>query len=173
MVYQELETERMTLKNISAEDREFILSQFSNDDINHYLFDAEPIKSLEEADEIIGFYLQPEPRGHHRWILINKTGGGKMGTCGFHGFNQKEYSIEMGYDLQKEFWGKGYMVEALEAIIMFAKESMKIKAIHACIYIRNEKSIKLVRKLDFVLTGTRNETFRGKDYLHNVYTLEI
>ena len=65
------------------------------------------------------------------------------------------------------------MVEALEAIIMFAKESMKIKAIHACIYIRNEKSIKLVQKLDFVLTGTRNETFRGKDYLHNVYTLEI
>ena len=173
MFYKELETERMTLKNISAEDRAFIFSQFSNVDINRYLFDAEPINSLEEADEIIGFYLQPEPRGHHRWILVNKSGGGKIGTCGFHGYNHKESSIEMGYDLQKEIWGKGYMSEALETIIKFAKESMKIKRIHACIYIRNENSIKLAQKLGFVLTDTRNETFRRKEYLHNVYTLDI
>ncbi len=173
MFYKELETERLTLRNISTEDRDFILSQFSDDDINRYLFDAEPLNSPEEAEEIIGFYLQPEPRGHHRWILINKSGGEKLGTCGFHGFNQRERSIEMGYDLRKEFWGKGYMGEALKAVIAYAKESMEIKKIHACIYIRNEKSISLVQRLGFRLTGTRNETFRGKEYLHNMYTLDI
>ena len=77
MFYKELETERMYLKNIGKEDREFILHQFSDETINRYLFDAEPISNLEEADEIISYYRQREPRGHHRWILVNKCDGTK------------------------------------------------------------------------------------------------
>ena len=173
MFYKELETDRMYLNNIGPEDREFILRQFSDQDINRYLFDAEPITSIEEADEIISYYLEPEPRGHHRWILVNKSGGTKMGTCGFHGFNKKNKSIEMGYDLQKAFWGAGYMREALEKIIDFAKENMEIEKIDACIYPENEKSIRLVTTLGFELTGSRNERFREKEYLHQIYTLRI
>ena len=43
MLFHEIETERLLLKNISYEDREFILNEFSNNSINRYLFDAEPL----------------------------------------------------------------------------------------------------------------------------------
>lgn len=65
MFFQEIETERLLLKNISFDDRDFMLKEFSDDAVNRYLFDVEPLSNLEEADELINFYLQPEPRAQH------------------------------------------------------------------------------------------------------------
>lgn len=171
MFYKTIETERLLLKNIDNDDREFIFSQFTDDDINQYLFDAEPLKDIHEADEIINFYLTPEPRPQHRWILVRKADGLKMGTCGFHCLSTEDSRVEIGYDLKKEFWGNGYMYEALSGIIDFAKKSLDIKEINACIYIDNDKSIRLAEKLGFVLTGSKFEIFRGREYLHNIYSL--
>jgi len=169
--FTELETERLLLKNIEKTDREFVLSQFSDPAITRYLFDAEPLKTLEEADKIISFYLQPEPRTQHRWILKDKQNHLPMGTCGFHYWNKEQSTVEIGYDLKEAFQGKGYMNEALNAIIHFAKNQMKVKKINACVYIKNDPSIKTVEKLGFVLTSSKNEQFRGVDYPHHIYTL--
>ena len=173
MFYNNIETDKLLLKNIDNGDREFIFSQFSDDDINKYLFDAEPLTDIREADEIIEFYLKPEPRPQHRWILIRKADGVKIGTCGFHCWEIRNSRVEIGYDLKKEFWGKGYMYETLSKIIEFAKDSMDLKEINACIYTENHKSIRLAEKLGFVLNGSKYELFRGNEYLHNIYSLNF
>jgi len=170
-MFKELETERLWLKSICYEDIEFILEQFSNDDINRYLYDAEPMKKLSEAQELIDFYTVPEPRSQHRWILVRKSDGEKLGTCGFHCWNPQQHSIETGYDLRKEYWGNGYMTEAMEAIIDFAETALGVETMDAHIAIQNEKSISLVKKLGFEFCGrTENYHFHGKDYLHYVFT---
>jgi ribosomal-protein-alanine N-acetyltransferase len=173
MLFRNIETERLSLKNIDLEDREFIFSQFSDEAVSRYLFDAEPLTDLRGADEIIAVYLQPEQRLQHRWIIVRKSDGKKMGTCGFHCWNQKAGKVEVGYDLKEEFWGKGYMQEAMKAIIAFAVEQMQIKEIIACVYIDNHRSIQLAENLGFVLSGTSYEIFRGKEYLHNRYSLYL
>lgn len=173
MLFKELETDRLLLKNIAREDRDFIFCQFSDDVVNRYLFDAEPLTDLQGADEIITFYLQPEPRGQHRWIIVRKSDGMKMGTCGFHCWNPRDGKVDVGYDLKEEFWGNGYMQEAMKAIIAFAIDEMKIKEISACIYIDNQRSIRLAEKLGFVLSGSSYEVFRGQKYLHHRYSLDL
>ena len=97
MLFENIETDRLILKNICSEDREFIFSQFSDDVVNRYLFDADPLTDISGADEIIEFYLEPEPRMQHRWIVIRKIDGIKMGTCGFHCWDQEEGKVEVGY----------------------------------------------------------------------------
>ena len=73
MLFNNIETERLFLKNISIDDRDFIFSQFSNDVVNRYLFDEEPVTDMQGADEIITFFIQqPEPRVHRRWIILRK-----------------------------------------------------------------------------------------------------
>lgn len=172
-VFKELETERLFLKNISRSDRDFIFAQFSNDHVNRYLFDAEPLTDIQWADEIIDFYTQPEPRTQHRWILVRKEDGIKLGTCGFHCWDNTTGCCDIGYDLFPEFEGKGYMSEAMEAIISFAKSDMEVNHINACIYTDNEKSIKVAEKYGFEFTGTmKDEVFRGEKYPHKIYTLD-
>jgi [ribosomal protein S5]-alanine N-acetyltransferase len=84
MFFKQLETERLILKNIATDDREFIFSQFSDEAVNRYLFDAEPLTDISDAEEIISFYTQPEPRQWHRWVITRKEDNRKLGTCGFH-----------------------------------------------------------------------------------------
>lgn len=173
MFFNNLETDRLFLKNIEISHRDFIFSQFSDEVVNKYLFDAEPLTDINGADEIITFYIQPEPRLQHRWVIVRKSDGVKMGTCGFHCWNQTDCKVEVGYDLKEEFWGNGYIQEAMKEIIAFAIAEMNIKELIACIYIDNQRSIRLVEKLGFILSGSKVELFRNKEYLHNKYSLYI
>ena len=171
MIFRDIETVRLFLKSISADDREFILAMFSNDEVNRFLFDAEPISDLFGADELIDFYVQKEPRDHHRWVLVGKEYGVKLGTCGFHCWDKEANRCDIGYDLHPEFWGKGYMAEAIPAIIRFARNEMGVTEINACIYIENERSIRLAEKCGFIFRGEmKDEVFRGKKYPHRIYT---
>lgn len=173
MFFKELVTDRLLLKNISMCDREFVFAHFSNNEINRYLFDAEPVTDYDGADEIINSYLQPEPRPHHRWVLVKKSDGTKIGTCGFHNWDIASNSCDIGYDLHPDFWGNGYMLEALKSICAFAKSDMKIRYINAVIYIDNRGSMKLAQRLGFAFTGQmKDEIFRGERYPHKVLTLD-
>ena len=170
MFFTDLETERLFLKNISKDDRDFIFDLFSSENVTEYLFDAEPLTNISGADEIIDSYLESEPRDKHRWIIVRKIDNVKMGTCGFHCWNYKTSRVDIGYDLRNDFWGYGYMQEAIKEIIKFAINQMNIIEINACIYIDNHRSIRLVEKCNFIENGFRNEVFRGKAYSHKIYT---
>lgn len=171
MLFHDLETERLRLRNLSKEDTDFIFRQFSDDDVNRYLFDTEPFTDRREAEALVDFYLKPEPRAQHRWILVKKDTGEKMGTCGFHAWNVKNGSCEVGYDLAREYWGRGYMGEALRAILSFAGREMKVKTVNACISVDNHRSIALAEKNGFIF---HEETiclrFRGAEHKHLILT---
>ena len=173
MLFTNLETERLLLDNINSSDRDFIFSQFSDDVVTKYLYDEEPFTDISEADNLIDFYITPEPRQWHRWVIRRKTDNANIGTCGFHCWDTKNNRVDVGYDMKKEFWGNGYMTEAMNKIIEFARLNMNIKEIVARIYIDNEKSIKLAQRLGFKVSGSYNETFRGKEYPHSIYSLYL
>lgn len=173
VLFMDIETDRLLLKSISAEDRDFIFVQFSDEAVTRYLYDEEPLTNMEGADEIIDSYLKSGSISLSRWILIRKSDNKKMGTCGFHCWNPKENCIDIGYDLQKEFWGNGYMQEALKAVIKLVIQELKVKQINAHIYYENDKSAKLAERLGFKYSGKEyNCSFRGKEYLHRIYSLE-
>lgn len=170
MFFTELETERLLLKIIDEDDAEFILRQFSNDDVNRWLFDAEPYTCIEDAEDIIRYYNEEEPRNQNRWIMIRKDDGEKVGTCGFHCWNRDLRTCELGYDLYPTYVKNGYMSEALSAILRFASDEMKVKTIEAHIADGNMDSVKTALRQGFTDSKrTYMEIFRGKEYLHHIY----
>ena len=108
MFFHDLKTERLLLRNISHIDDGFILQEFSNGRINRYLFDAEPLQTI-ETQKLIDFYLKDEPRHQHRWVLILKETGTRIGTCGFHCWNRRVGPCEVGYDQKPAYCKQGYM----------------------------------------------------------------
>jgi [ribosomal protein S5]-alanine N-acetyltransferase len=170
LFFRELETERLILKNIGNNDNEFMLKLFSNDEVNRFLFDAEPFSTMEEAEKLIDFYLEDEPRCQHRWIVTRKDDGERIGTCGFHCWNRETGTCEIGYDLIPGYWKLGYMAEALAAILAFGKNEMKLEKIEAHIFSGNIDSIKTAERQGFIDSKvTYMEIFRGKAYPHVIY----
>jgi len=69
-----------------------------------------------------------------------------------------------GYELLGELHGKGYMTEALERVVVYAKEDLKLCKIEAYTHSENKPSISLLEK-----TGFNLEDQKAKQ---NIYSLK-
>jgi [ribosomal protein S5]-alanine N-acetyltransferase len=87
--------------------------------------------------------------------------------------NPDNKEVEIGFELMEQYNGKGYMLEAVEAIIEFAKHKMKVERINAIAHINNKNCIKLLEKQRFIKVGEEETEFRGQIYLHYIYALKI
>lgn len=73
-----------------------------------------------------------------------------IGMCTLENIN-REYSVcELGYWLNKEYVGKGYMTECVKAIIKYAKDELQMKSVNAFVITEHKKSISLLERLGFV-----------------------
>ena len=172
-MFENIETKRLLLKCVDQSDREFIFEEFQNDFINKYLFDQEPMTYIKQADDLIEFYNTQEPRDQNRWVLINRLENKKMGTCGFHLWDRKKNQVEIGFELLQKYTGKGYMSEAVEALIELARVKMNVNKIIAIVYIDNTNCKKLMAKFGFKKVNQEECMFRGSIYLHDVYEIDL
>ncbi|MBI5933074.1 MAG: GNAT family N-acetyltransferase [Chloroflexi bacterium] len=168
-----LETERLILRQMTLEDADFVFQYFSASAVSQYLMDEAPLTEYAQAQEIIEFYLEPEGKTHNRWIMIRKSDGQPIGTCGFHKWDKRYFRAEIGYDLSPSFWGQGYMLESLRAVISHGFEQMKLNRIEALVYVENHRSIQLLQRLGFKQEGVLRDYFYldGKFYDHSLFAL--
>ena len=174
MILHDLQTERLILKGISEEDIDFIFQQFSNDEVNRYLYDAEPTKTRQDAEDIVHMYTQQKEIKAYRWIITLKSDNTKIGTLGFHIWNRETSSCEIGYDMQPHYWGKGYGKEAVKAMLEYIGPTLKLQTVTACIYKDNAASLALAQSLGFTNSGEQKMfPFHGEEYWHNIYKREL
>ena len=144
-----LETERLLLRLMSSEDTDFVFRHFGDVMINEFLMDEPPVSEYAQAEEIVQFYAESLGKSFNRWVMIEKSSHQPIGTCGFHKWDKRNRRSEIGYDLSPDYWGKGFMTEALSAVITNGFERMGLNRIEALVYVENEPSVRLLKKLGF------------------------
>ena len=99
-----------------------------------------------------------------RWGIVLKETGKLIGTCGFHAISDYDKRMEIGYDLNRNYWGKKVMKEALSMIIRFAFDNSDVNRIEAFVEPPNTASHMLLERLGFVMEGTlrKHEMCRGE-----------
>ena len=141
------ETERVVLRLLTLQDSVQVFEHFSDEKITEFM-DIEACRSIDEAMEIIQFHIDDTGC---RWGLFDKSNNKLMGTCGYHCWTTGgESKAELGFDLSKRYWGKGYMSEALRPVIDYGFTGMALSLIEATVEPQNGRSIQLLRRLGFV-----------------------
>jgi [ribosomal protein S5]-alanine N-acetyltransferase len=168
-----LETKRLLLRNVAMEDVDFIYKHFSNERVCEFLYDEELFTSKQDAIEFVEWNKDPEEKGYNRWVLVQKDNQEPIGTCGYDNWDKWNHIAEIGYDLWHEYWGQGYMKEALISAIESGFNHMKLNRINAYVALDNVNSMKLLEKLGFVNEGVYRDKhyFRGNYYDHYSYSL--
>lgn len=78
-----------------------------------------------------------------------------IGTIDCHTFHRgSTQSCYIGYNLDKNHTGKGYMTESLEALCAFLFKELHFHTIFACYLPTNTKSAALLQRLSFTIVGT-------------------
>lgn len=96
------------------------------------------------------------------WLIIVEQDGVRTGAgmVGFKGVPDDAGSVEIGYGIDSAFRGKGYMTEAVQAMIDWAFQRDSCQMITACGVLKtNPASSHVLLNAGMVLSGENEESF--------------
>ncbi|MCL2619774.1 MAG: GNAT family N-acetyltransferase [Defluviitaleaceae bacterium] len=166
----DINTQRLSLRTIKQEDLDAVAAIWGDIEGGKYMPDPD-YKSGAEIAEI----LEDDPECPvYYFVALRKGLDEIIGTCslGFENTNADEYSI--GYNVKKDYWGNGYAIEMVYALIDFARK-LGIKAITASVAKENKASIRVVEKCGFIIEGESSFKKSGTDIVHpaHIYKLNL
>ena len=142
-----LETERLILRQLSAEDADFILELLNEPSFIRNIGDR-GVRTIDDANA----YIQNGPvasytkNGFGLYLVKLKETGESIGMCGLIKRDTLE-DVDIGYAFFPRFWSKGYAVEAAQAVKEYAKNVIGLKRLVAIVDPENEGSIRILEKI--------------------------
>jgi len=149
-----LETDRLILRNLSANDLEGLF-QLDSDPLVHKYLGNKPISTKREALHNLECILsQYKERGIGRFAVIEKSSGDFIGWSGLklnagekEELNGQRDFIDIGYRFTPKYWGKGYAFESATACLKFGFEQMNYPIIVGAAEVDNIASNKVLSKI--------------------------
>ena len=152
-----LTTERLTLRQLSIDDKQEVFDLRSDRDINRFL-DRQLCKTTEDAENFINKVNDEiEKSNTYYWAIALTDTKTLVGTICLFDFSGEKNSCEIGYELMTKFQGKGIMKEAAQVVIDFVFQTLKFKKIFACTHYENQSSTNLLLKFNFLKTIERDK----------------
>ncbi|MBU0904759.1 MAG: GNAT family N-acetyltransferase [Firmicutes bacterium] len=150
-----IETDRLLLRPWQKEDAEDLYA-YAKDDRVGPMAGWAPHKNVEESLEVIGFFQSAGDTYAIEW----KETGTVIGGIGLHdrrpdADRQHMPQREIGYVLSPEYWGKGIMPEAVEAVIHHGFVDMNLDIIWCGHFNFNNNSRRVVEKTGFSYLWTK------------------
>ena len=154
-----IETERLILRPWLESDLQDLYSYASVDGVGEMAGWCHH-QNIEESRDILNIFI----RGRKTFALELKESGTVIGSLGMeemdpdpeHGEN---YGREIGYVLSKDYWGRGLMPEAVQAVIRYCFETLRYDYLTCGHFLQNQQSRRVVEKCGFRYFGqSRYET---------------
>ena len=143
-------SERLTIRQLSIDDQNAILTLRTDPEVNQYL-DRAPTKTVDDAINFIKKVNENIEKGISLyWAIILTETDTFVGTICLFDFSTEKKSCEIGYELMTSFQGQGIMTEAVQMVIDYAFETLNVKEVLAFSQRDNEPSISLLSKFNFV-----------------------
>jgi RimJ/RimL family protein N-acetyltransferase len=156
-----IRTERLLLRRATMDDVDAFHAVLSSPAAMRY-WSSLPHGHREQTRDWVKAMIDiPQGEGED-WAI--ELGGQVIGKAGLWRFP------EIGYILRPDYWGHGYMREALEPVIARAFGVHRLPAITADVDPRNAASLRLLTGLGFVETRRATRTLQlGDEWCDSVY----
>lgn len=156
--HSQMESERIILRPVSLDDAEDMYEYTSDEETTHFIY--EPHKDLEQTKSVIANYFVKEPIGKYAMEL--KESNKMIGAIEFrvHEWNK---SGELGFTLNRHFWGNGYMTEAGKLLLGLAFDVLGLERVYAAHEVKNSASGKVLNRLGMKCEGIlrKSEMIKG------------
>lgn len=160
--FPKLETKRLYLTEFVKSDAKELFKMRSDARVLKYL-DRNPHRTVEESELMIDTMISTyNSKAGINWIIREKDNLDVIGYIGYWRLIRENLRAEIGYALKPEYWGNGYMNEALTKVIEFGFKEFCLHSIEANVNPNNISSIKLLEKLGF-----KREAHFKEDYFYN------
>ncbi len=148
--FQNIETERLILRRLNENDADEILAMRGNPETMKYI--PRPLaKTREDALTHIATIEEKIVNNTGiNWGITIKGSSKIIGIIGHYSIIPENHRAEIGYMSLPESNGKGYMSEAVKAVVAYGFEQMNLHSIEAIIDPENIASERVLQKNGFV-----------------------
>ena len=140
-----IETERLFLREWQKNDVRDLFDIMKNPSVINGGW--KPHSSINTSVRILNEYIE----SNERWAVELKDTGKVIGSIRVYPDNNrgKFFAKTINYVLSEDYWGNGYMTEAVKRIIEYLFEKLDIDLISAFHYPDNDKSKKVLERCGF------------------------
>jgi RimJ/RimL family protein N-acetyltransferase len=144
-----LETDRLVLRRLTADDSPFILRLLNDPSFLQHVGDR-GVRSLADARQYIlsGPIASYERFGFGLFLVELKETHAPIGICGLLKRDALD-DVDLGFAFVPESWSKGYAFESTSATLAYAHDTHHLKRVVAITSPDNIASINLLVKLGF------------------------
>ena len=160
-----LETERLILRALTPDDATAVFAYAADPEVARYMV-WEAHRSMKDAEAFLELTMGRYESGDAPdWGIVYKGDGRLVGTGGFVGWEREHARAEVGYVLNRVYWGRGLAAEALRAMISFGFARMGLNRIEARCIAENAASARVMEKAGMAYEGT----LRQRELLKGAY----
>ncbi len=166
-------TERFIIRPIEETDYNDICEYGCDEETGQYMIYWP--KTKEQIKEFIEFSMKSEPITRYEYVMQLRENKKVIGNITLN-LSQGEETAEIGWISNKLYWSKGYMSEAVKAVIRNAFNNLGIKKMIATCTDKNIASFKLMEKCGMVRTNIENNhkaVRQGAEVTYNKLTYSI
>lgn len=167
-----INTKRFVLREINEQDVDDMFEYSSSPNVGPNA-GWKPHENKEESLEVMkAIFLDQDGI----WGIIEN--GKLIGSVGLIKDPKRENdNVRMlGYALSDQHWGKGIMTEAVQAVLRYGFDELKLDLISAYCYPFNERSKNVLKKCGFCYEGTlklAEKIYNGNVYDNECYALTV
>jgi RimJ/RimL family protein N-acetyltransferase len=152
-----IDAPRLRLRQLAEADVDDLFGIFSDEKMMRY-WSSKPMKDRAEAQQLLArVQRQFGEKTGFQWGVERKEDRRLLGTCTLFHVHPGNRCAEVGYALQSEHWRRGYMGEALRALLDYAFGPMNLRRLEADVDPRNAASLALLARLGFQHEGLLRE----------------
>lgn len=150
-----IKTDRTILRKTTLADAASLFDIWSDNEVAQFM-NIEKFSTINQAEEMIQA-IENEPNACRYTIFATNDSMHALGSLGINDINKNKETIEIGYELARNYWQQGYMYEILNSFLKTISPYLPYKTITAKVLPKNVASIKLLKKLGFELISTGQE----------------
>lgn len=138
-------------------------------------FGSDPLPDEAAAVKLVELFAGWRALGNPgtRWGLQLKGHDKLIGTCGLFGWHRNWRRCTIGYELHPQMRGKGYMQEALRAMLSWGWVHMELNRVEAQVHPDNVASLRSVEKLGFQREGLLRQAGFWSGRYHDMYLFSL
>jgi ribosomal-protein-alanine N-acetyltransferase len=155
--FPEIENPTTVLRRIQANDAKALFAVLPDIEVTRHYDDAAFTDMNQAREQIDAWEHGYRSKRCIRWGIALKDDPTLIGSCGYYGFHPWHMRGSIGYELNRGYWRRGFMSEALSAIVTLGFEAVGLNRIEAVVMPENTASIRLLERLGFQSEGVLRE----------------
>ena len=164
-----LNTNRLSLRAISAADVDDFYAVYSNPEVMRY-WSTPPLPNKDAASKLIDEIHEGIERDDMlKWGIALRSNDKLIGSVTLFHIDLTHRRAEIGYAQGRAYWGQGYMQAALRAVLNHAFEVLNLHRMEADVDPRNAGSVRTLERLGFQREGYLRERWQVNGEIQDAF----